>query len=123
MSVTLAPRARMAEKGLGLRELCRDAGLDAAIVCQIALLMAVSALQGGFAGGIAVVVIAVFGAVLDLTVLRRVIGQPQFAVVMLTIGLGSIFRTFASVTWGSEIYTLPTPFGGGMVTFVGFATR
>jgi branched-chain amino acid transport system permease protein len=45
-------------------------------------------------------------------VLRRVIGQPQFAVVMLTIGLGAMFRTFASVTWGSEIYTLPTPFGG-----------
>ena len=44
--------------------------------------------------------------------LRRVIGQPQFAVVMLTIGLGAMFRTFASVTWGSEIYTLPTPFGG-----------
>ena len=61
---------------------------------------------------IAVAVIAVFGAVLDMTVLRRVIGQPQFAVVMLTIGLGAIFRTFASVTWGSEIYTLPTPFSG-----------
>jgi branched-chain amino acid transport system permease protein len=60
----------------------------------------------------AIVVIAIFGALLDLTVLRRVIGQPQFAVVMLTIGLGSMFRTFASVTWGSEIYTLPTPFGG-----------
>ena len=61
---------------------------------------------------IAVVVIAAFGALLDLTVLRRVIGQPQFAVVMLTIGLGAMFRTFASVTWGSEIYTLPTPFSG-----------
>jgi branched-chain amino acid transport system permease protein len=61
---------------------------------------------------IAVVTIAAFGALLDVIVLRRVIGQPQFAVVMLTIGLGSIFRTFASVTWGSEIYTLPTPFGG-----------
>ena len=61
---------------------------------------------------IAVVTIAAFGALLDVVVLRRVIGQPQFAVVMLTIGLGSIFRTFASVTWGSEIYTLPTPFGG-----------
>jgi branched-chain amino acid transport system permease protein len=60
----------------------------------------------------AIVVIGVFGALLDLTILRRVIGQPQFAVVMLTIGLGSIFRTFASITWGSEIYTLPTPFGG-----------
>ena len=61
---------------------------------------------------IAIVVIAVFGALLDMTVLRRVIGQPQFAVVMLTIGLGAMFRTFASVTWGSEIYTLPTPFSG-----------
>ena len=61
---------------------------------------------------IAALVIAAFGALLDMTVLRRVIGQPQFAVVMLTIGLGAMFRTFASVTWGSEIYTLPTPFGG-----------
>jgi branched-chain amino acid transport system permease protein len=61
---------------------------------------------------IAVVSIGAFGAVLDKLVLRQVIGQPQFAVVMLTIGLGAMFRTFASVTWGSEIYTLPTPFGG-----------
>ena len=58
---------------------------------------------------LAVVIVALFGAVLDATVLRRVIGQPQFAVVMLTIGLGSMFRSFASLTWGSEIYTLPTP--------------
>ncbi|WIM09744.1 MAG: ABC transporter, permease protein 1 (cluster 4, leucine/isoleucine/valine/benzoate) [Enhydrobacter sp.] len=64
--------------------------------------------------------VAVFGALLDAVVLRRVIGQPQFAVVMLTIGLGAIFRTFASVTWGSEIYTLPTPFGG--VTTIGGVT-
>ena len=61
---------------------------------------------------ISVVTIGAFGALLDKVVLRRVIGQPQFAVVMLTIGLGAMFRTFASVTWGSEIYTLPTPFGG-----------
>ena len=61
---------------------------------------------------IAVLVIGAFGAALDAVVLRKVIGQPQFAVVMLTIGLGAMFRTFASITWGSEIYTLPTPFGG-----------
>jgi branched-chain amino acid transport system permease protein len=59
---------------------------------------------------LAVAMVALFGAVLDATVLRRVIGQPQFAVVMLTIGLGATFRSFASITWGSEIYTLPTPF-------------
>ena len=60
--------------------------------------------------GVSIVVVALFGAALDWAVLRRVIGQPQFAVVMLTIGLGAMFRSFASITWGSEIYTLPTPF-------------
>jgi branched-chain amino acid transport system permease protein len=59
---------------------------------------------------LAIAIVAAFGAVLDSTVLRRVIGQPQFAVIMLTIGLGAMFRSFASITWGSEIYTLPTPF-------------
>ncbi len=59
---------------------------------------------------LAIVAVALFGALLDATILRRVIGQPQFAVVMLTIGLGATFRSFASITWGSEIYTLPTPF-------------
>ncbi len=59
---------------------------------------------------LAIATVAAFGALLDATILRRVIGQPQFAVVMLTIGLGAIFRSFASITWGSEIYTLPTPF-------------
>jgi len=59
---------------------------------------------------LAVAAVALFGAALDATMLRRVLGQPQFAVVMLTIGLGAIFRSFASITWGSEIYTLPTPF-------------
>ncbi len=61
---------------------------------------------------ISVVTVGAFGALLDATVLRKVIGQPQFAIVMLTIGLGAMFRTFASVTWGSEIYTLPSPFSG-----------
>ena len=59
---------------------------------------------------VSIVTVALLGAALDRVVLRRVIGQPQFAVVMLTIGLGAIFRSFASITWGSEIYTLPTPF-------------
>src|SRR6266508_1167724 len=45
-----------------------------------------------------VVAIAAFGAVLNRTVLRHIIGQPQFAVVMLTIELGAMFRSFASIT-------------------------
>jgi len=67
---------------------------------------------------LAVAVVGLFGAALDATILRRVIGQPQFAVVMLTIGLGAMFRSFASIVWGSEIYTLPTPFSA-RATMVG----
>ncbi len=70
---------------------------------------------------LAVAAVAVFGAVLDATVLRRVIGQPQFALVMLTIGLAAMFRAFASITWGSEIYTLPTPFSAKATRIGGVA--
>src|SRR4029450_7221058 len=68
---------------------------------------------------IAALAVAAFGALLDMIVLRRVVGQPPFAVVMLTIGLGAMFRTFASVTWGSEIYTLPTPFSAQTTRLAG----
>jgi branched-chain amino acid transport system permease protein len=70
---------------------------------------------------LAIVIVAIFGAVLDWAVLRRVIGQPQFAVVMLTIGLGAMFRSFTSITWGSEIYTLPTPFSAKASRVAGVA--
>ena len=69
----------------------------------------------------AIAIVAIFGALLDWAVLRRVIGQPQFAVVMLTIGLGAMFRSFASITWGSEIYTLPTPFSAKATKVAGVA--
>ena len=70
---------------------------------------------------LAILIVGAFGALLDWTVLRRVIGQPQFAVVMLTIGLGAVFRSFASITWGSEIYTLPTPFSAKATRIAGVA--
>src|SRR5260221_11221756 len=70
---------------------------------------------------LAVAIVALFGAALDAAILRRVIGQPQFSVVMLTIGLGAIFRSFASIAWGSEIYTLPTPFSAHATRLAGVA--
>src|SRR3954465_14184004 len=61
---------------------------------------------------LSVLTIGAFGAFLPRVGLRGGLGPRQFAVVMLTIGLGAMFRTVASIAWGSEIYTLPTPFGG-----------
>lgn len=70
---------------------------------------------------LAVAVTAAFGFALDAVVLRRVIGQPQFAVVMLTLGLGFIFRAVAGLTWGYDSVGFDTPFtnrrlsAGGLV--------
>ncbi|HUN49481.1 MAG TPA: branched-chain amino acid ABC transporter permease [Candidatus Sulfotelmatobacter sp.] len=66
---------------------------------------------------LAVIILAAFGALIDMVILRRVIGQPPFAVVMLTLGLGFIFRSFASMSWGSETYTVLTPFSSKVVHF------
>jgi branched-chain amino acid transport system permease protein len=61
-------------------------------------------------GLLAILITAAFGYALDAFVLRRVIGQPQFAVVMLTLGLGFIFRAFAGITWGYDSVGFNTPF-------------
>lgn len=72
-------------------------------------------------GLLAMLVTAAFGYVLDAVVIRRVIGQPQFAVVMLTLGLGFVFRAVAGITWGYDSVGFETPFTnktvnvGGMI--------
>ncbi len=65
-------------------------------------------LAGPAGGGLAM---AVFGYLLDAIVLRRIIGQPQFAVVILTISIGFLFRSAAGFIWGHETQNFPeTPF-------------
>jgi branched-chain amino acid transport system permease protein len=59
---------------------------------------------------LAIALTAAFGFALDALILRRVIGQPQFAVVMLTLGLGFIFRAVAGITWGYDSVGFETPF-------------
>ena len=53
---------------------------------------------------------ALFGGLLDMVVVRRIVGQPQFSAVMLTIGLGVMMRSGAAMVWGPETRSLPTPF-------------
>ena len=68
---------------------------------------------------LAIALTAAFGFALDALVLRRVIGQPQFAVVMLTLGLGFIFRAVAGITWGYDSVGFETPFTNRTVKFGG----
>lgn len=61
-------------------------------------------------------VMAVIGVVLERLFLRRMIGEPPFAALMLTIGLGFLLRAIASAIWGSEPRSLDTPLAGGVVS-------
>ncbi len=68
---------------------------------------------------LAIAITAAFGYALDALLLRRVIGQPQFAVVMLTLGLGFIFRAAAGITWGYDSVGFNTPFTNRTVNLGG----
>ena len=73
----------------------------------------------GFVMGFAatLVVMALFGVVLERLLLRPMLGEPPFAVLMLTIGLGFILRAIAGAVWGNEPRALETPFSGKVLRF------
>jgi len=62
-----------------------------------------------------VMAMAVFGALTERLLLRPMIGEPPFSVLMLTIGLGFIIRAAAGAIWGNEPRSLDTPFSGGVI--------
>jgi branched-chain amino acid transport system permease protein len=53
-----------------------------------------------------------FGVLLELVVIRPILGQPQFAIVMLTIGIGYVARGLITMipAIGTETHTLPVPY-------------
>ena len=55
---------------------------------------------------------AVFGVLLERLVIRPILGQPAFSVVMLTIGIGYMMRGLITMipTIGTETHTLPVPY-------------
>ena len=63
----------------------------------------------------AIAVMAVVGVVLERILLRPMIGEPHFAVLMLTIGLGFVLRAVAGAIWGNEPRALPMPYSGEVI--------
>ena len=60
----------------------------------------------------AVAAMAAVGMLAERLVLRPVLGQPAFTVVMITIGLGYAVRGLVTMVpgWGTDTYQIPTPF-------------
>ena len=66
-----------------------------------------------------IVSMAVFGYLLDMLVIRSMIGESQFSVIILTISIGFILRSVAGGIWGSDVLSLETPYSGKMADIAG----
>ena len=66
-----------------------------------------------------IISMAVFGYLLDMLVIRSMIGESQFSVIILTISIGFILRAVAGGIWGSDILSLETPYSGEMADIAG----
>jgi len=62
-----------------------------------------------------------FGMLVERLALRPILGQPQFTVVMLTIGLGYVMRGAVSMVpgFGTDTHALPVPYRGETLTLLG----
>jgi branched-chain amino acid transport system permease protein len=71
----------------------------------------------------AVIAMALFGAVLERAVIRPILGQPAFSIVMLTIGIGYVARGLITTLpgIGTETHTLPVPYKDVVWTLGGHA--
>ncbi len=60
----------------------------------------------------AIAAMAVFGMFLERLVIRPILGQPAFSIVMLTIGIGYVARGLITMLpgIGTETHTLPVPY-------------
>lgn len=69
----------------------------------------------------AVAVMAAVGMLMERLVLRPVLGYPAFTVVMITIGIGYVLRGVVNMVpgWGTETYSLPTPFSEAVLSVGG----
>jgi branched-chain amino acid transport system permease protein len=60
---------------------------------------------------------ALLGVLIERIILRPMIGEPPFAVLMITIGLGFVLRALAGAIWGNEPRSITSPLAGGVVRF------
>ncbi|MCC5999667.1 MAG: branched-chain amino acid ABC transporter permease [Pararhodobacter sp.] len=68
---------------------------------------------------LALLIMGALGYLLDIVLLRRLFGQSQVAIVILTISLGFVIRFIAGAIWGHEPLNLQSPLALGDVRILG----
>ncbi len=67
----------------------------------------------------ALLVMLLFGGLLERSLLRPLLGQPAFTVVMVTIGFGYLARGAVTMIpgWGTDTHTMPVPYKDQVLRF------
>ncbi len=68
---------------------------------------------------VAAVFVAAIGILIERTILRKLVGQPVFAVVLITLGLELVISTGVQVLWNPQQKPLPSPFPATSTLSVG----
>ncbi|MBI5251658.1 MAG: branched-chain amino acid ABC transporter permease [Desulfomonile tiedjei] len=59
---------------------------------------------------IAIILGGLLGAVIDFLFFRRLVGEPIFSTIMVTVGLASVITSGAGLIWGHDVYSITAPF-------------
>ncbi len=68
----------------------------------------------------AVVSMFIVGLAIERLCLRRMVGEPAIAIIMLTIGLGSLMRNLVGLVWGTQPQAPVALFEPGAIMVAGF---
>jgi branched-chain amino acid transport system permease protein len=62
---------------------------------------------------------AVLGVLIEFLVLRPMVGEPVFSVIMVTVGLSTLLRSIVGLVWGHDTYVFPSPFPEKSIDLLG----
>lgn len=65
----------------------------------------------------------VFGMVIEILILRPLLGKPIFSVIMVTVGLAVILQGSVSLIWGDDVYGFPKLFSDEVIRFPGISLK
>lgn len=64
---------------------------------------------------LSVISMAIVAMIGERILVRPILGNPQFSIVMATIGLGYFLRSVAGMIWGTDDLKIQTPFSDGVL--------
>jgi branched-chain amino acid transport system permease protein len=70
---------------------------------------------------VTLVLMAIIAAVLEMMVVRPLVGEPVLAVIMVTLGLANVLRGLTGLIWGYEEIQFPSPFPTKPILVLGAA--